>query len=53
MEECAWVEEDGDWDTDCGHVFMINEGTPEENEMKFCCYCGKRIAQFPEKEKEC
>ena len=48
MEECAWVEEDGYWDTDCKHVFVINEGTPEENEMRFCCYCGKRIAQFPE-----
>ena len=48
MEECVWREEDGYWDTDCGHVFVINEGTPKENDMQFCCCCGKCIVQFPE-----
>ena len=47
-EECAWHEEDGCWATDCGEIFVINEGTPEENEMKFCCFCGKHIVQFPQ-----
>ena len=50
MNECAWREEDGCWGTDCNHEFVINEGTPVENEMKFCCYCGKPIIQFPEEE---
>jgi len=53
MEECTWVEDDGEWSTDCKHDFVLNEGTPEENDMIFCCFCGKRLAQFPEEEQEC
>ena len=51
--ECAWREEEGVWSTDCNHAFEIFDGTPEENDMKFCCYCGKKIVQFPEDEQEC
>lgn len=41
--ECAWfpdVADFGTWRTECGHVYQINEGTPEENKMAFCTYCG-------------
>jgi hypothetical protein len=48
MEECAWREDEGYWETGCKNEFTINEGTPEENGMKFCCFCGKKIAQFPQ-----
>jgi hypothetical protein len=50
---CAWREEDGCWVTDCHHEFVINEGTPRENDMQYCCYCGRTIEQFPEEKQEC
>lgn len=48
MPKCKWKYEewDGDcYDTDCGESFVLFEGTPEENKMKYCCYCGKEIEQ--------
>jgi hypothetical protein len=48
-ESCAW-HQDGDSESDlyatsCGHYFSLNDGTPEDNKMHWCCYCGKRIVQ--------
>ena len=45
---CVWVREIGGdrdilWNTSCGDIFVIMNGTPEENGMQFCCYCGQRI----------
>lgn len=41
---CEWNEdEDGNWDTGCGNTFSFDEGGPEENKSKFCCYCGKGV----------
>lgn len=41
---CIWAEDmDGTYNTDCGCSFVMNAGTPEENDMKFCCYCGKEL----------
>ena len=46
MASCAWRQDgDGPYDTDCGHRFEITEGTPSENSMKFCCYCGNQLEQ--------
>ena len=45
---CTWTqqEEMGDWySTTCGHEFVINDGTPKENGMRFCLFCGCRIYQ--------
>ncbi len=43
---CAWREdEDGVWGTSCGQRFELNEGTPAENDMRFCPYCGKPLEQ--------
>lgn len=46
-ETCTWFEdEDSDlWETSCGGMFSIIEGTPSENSMKFCCYCGKLLQE--------
>lgn len=46
---CIW-QQDGDEDsgayrTACGNYFMLDDGTPEDNKMGFCCYCGKSIEQ--------
>ena len=48
-DTCTWWQ-DGDSDsgtyqTSCGHYFAITDGTPEDNKMRHCCYCGKTLAQ--------
>ena len=51
-DRCAWTE-DGDewdsikWDTDCGEAFVFLEGAPIDNNIRFCCYCGKLIEARP------
>ena len=52
-ETCDWHEREGYWITDCGHEFVINDGIPSENYMRYCCYCGKKIKQFEEEEQKC
>ena len=42
--QCTWTEsDDGVWETDCGSTFEITNGTPAENRMSFCPYCGKSL----------
>ena len=49
LKSCLWIEDnDGNWDTSCGEYFTLNEGTPKENGMKYCCYCGKRLEEQKE-----
>jgi len=45
---CKWtpVESyDGEyyWETECGKSFFVDEGTPADNEMNFCAYCGGKL----------
>ena len=54
---CEWRQEDpfgGNdsciWQTDCGHEFVFDEGTPSENDAKFCLYCGKKLVERVVKE---
>ena len=44
---CRWkYDEDMDaWNTQCDNAFCIGEGTPAENEMKFCPYCGRKLVE--------
>jgi len=43
---CHWYEdEDGVWHTDCEKMFVLNTGTPTENKMRYCCYCGKNLVE--------
>ena len=45
-ERCRWSDDaDGTWETGCGQSFIVTEGKPDENDMRFCCYCGRRIEQ--------
>ncbi len=50
--ECGWtrtpsiVEDEDTWTTLCGNVWMFEEGTPQDNGMKFCCYCGRPLVQM-------
>jgi rRNA maturation endonuclease Nob1 len=44
--KCVWSEDDdGIWTAKCGYTFVSYEGTPLENEMKFCPSCGSRLFQ--------
>lgn len=42
---CSWKEggEGEYWSTSCGHMFSFIAGSPNENEMSFCCYCGLEL----------
>ena len=43
---CAWSEqENGPWLSACGEDFNLEDGTPVENKMKFCCWCGKPLKE--------
>jgi len=45
---CLWSRADDDtdvWETSCGHAFTIIDGTPGDNHMEFCCYCGRPLEQ--------
>jgi hypothetical protein len=45
-EGCNWTEdEDGNWWTECGEGFTFSDGTPIENRMRYCCYCGQPLVE--------
>ena len=47
IEVCKWHEYDEcNWQTDCDNLFCFNEGTPSDNGMNFCCYCGKPLEEI-------
>lgn len=40
-KRCTWRPGDyGEYNTSCKNAFVLNDGTPSDNNMKFCCYCG-------------
>lgn len=44
--ECIWTEDgDGFWETSCGNTFVVEDGTPYDNKMKFCPYCGGNLRE--------
>jgi hypothetical protein len=46
VKSCTWKEDDdGNWATKCGNLYVTNYGTPRENKMKFCCFCGNKLRQ--------
>jgi len=42
---CTWTHDDdeGSWDAECGERWSITEGTPEENNFRFCPGCGRTV----------
>jgi len=45
---CNWKIDVNDFDDDCyktscGNLFVLIEGTLQDNKMKYCPYCGKLI----------
>jgi len=33
------------WESDCGEAWSFEAEGPIGNKMKFCCYCGKPLAE--------
>lgn len=45
-DHCTWTEdENGPWETSCGHHFTWEDDGPTENGAKFCLYCGKPLVE--------
>lgn len=45
---CAWTEHAvsaGFWSTDCGEAFEVHVGSPGQNGLRYCCFCGRRLAE--------
>ena len=43
---CTWTEDaNGIWHTDCGEAFEIHAGSPGQNGLRFCCFCGRKLAE--------
>lgn len=43
---CNWDRADDDsdmYETECGSAFVLNDGTPLDNHMAFCPYCGGEL----------
>ena len=49
MAGCAWSinDNDGAFDTTCGNRYILIDGTPADNGMKHCCYCGGKLSALP------
>lgn len=47
---CEWrhIALDECWQTRCDNAFYLESGTPAENHMKFCPYCGRRLTATEE-----
>ena len=47
MKICKWEYNEWDecWYTQCKNAFSLENGTPKDNNMKYCPYCGNLIQQ--------
>lgn len=48
MTPCTWTLDTSDWgdshyETGCGEAFCFFDGTPEDNKIRFCPYCGRAL----------
>jgi len=47
---CMWRQDnDGCWHSGCDKTWALNDGTPGENGMKFCVFCGKKLGEYCQK----
>jgi hypothetical protein len=47
---CTWYQEENEsdlWLSNCGLYYTITEGFPSENEIKYCCKCGRPVEEIP------
>lgn len=44
IDACTWAGDgEGNWHTACGEIFTLMEGSPADNKMHHCPYCGKNL----------
>ena len=43
---CYWSETEHGWETDCKNIFVLNDGTPSEHNLKFCPYCRGHLMEL-------
>lgn len=47
-ETCEWKledDEEGVWYSACENAWIFEEGTPIDNMMKYCPFCGRLLTQ--------
>jgi hypothetical protein len=45
-ETCLWTsDEDGIWTASCKQDWLFEEGSPRDNKMRFCHFCGRPLRQ--------
>lgn len=45
-DPCLWTQDEtGVWETECGGMFEVMEGKPNENAMLFCTYFGHPLKE--------
>lgn len=44
-DPCEWLQDEWDdsYGTSCGNTYLIIDGTPEDNGMNYCTYCGGKL----------
>lgn len=48
LDACDWTyDDDGFWRTSCSDKVWFFDGTPDENNAKFCPFCGKPLFAPP------
>jgi hypothetical protein len=41
---CEWSDDgEGNWSTECGQLFVLIEGSPHQNGMRYCYHCGRKL----------
>jgi len=51
VKKCTWSLGDAEfglYNTECGQAFNLECGTPKDNTMNFCCYCGGELIEKTE-----
>lgn len=47
IRQCIWKLHrdvwDEYWESGCGDKFVLTDGTPKANGMKYCPFCGKEL----------
>lgn len=44
---CEWrINEDGIYETECNNMFILDNLRLADNNMKYCCYCGKATKEI-------
>ena len=48
IDHCTWTLDDPSenaWETQCDNIFVLDDATPNENKMRYCCFCGGRLLE--------